>query len=79
VDVQVFEAVGQGVGDLVGALGEDCVGDRDAGLGEQVVLALAFSGVLLLQGRDNLAVVAFDRGERGVGQALVKQSGGDAE
>ena len=39
VDVQVFQAVGQRAGDLGGPLGQDGVGDRDAGLAEQVVLA----------------------------------------
>ena len=50
VDVQVLEAVGQRAGDRGGALGEDRVGDRDAGLAEQVVLARALPGVLLLAG-----------------------------
>ena len=79
VDVQVFQAVGERVDDRGGALGQDGVGDRDAGLAEQVVLALAFGGVLLLQRRADLAVVAFDRGEGGVGQAFGEQGGGDAE
>ena len=39
----------------------------------------AFGGVLLLQGGADLAVVAFDRGEGGVGQAFGEQGGGDAE
>ena len=33
MDVQVFQAVGKSVGDLVGSFGQDGVGDRDAGLG----------------------------------------------
>ena len=45
---------------------------------EEVVLALALAGVLLLQGCGYLAVVAFDRGEGGVGQAFGQQRGGDA-
>ena len=68
--MQVFQAVGQGLDDLVGSLGQDGVRDRDAGLAEQVVLALAFAGVLLLQGRGDLAVVALDRGEGRVGQTI---------
>ena len=79
MDVQVFQAFGQRAGDLVGALGQDGVGDRDAGRAEQVVLALAFGGVLLLQGGGDLPVVAFDGGEGVVGQALGEQRRRDAE
>ena len=39
----------------------------------------ALGGVLLLQGGGDLAVVAFDRGERRVGEAFGEQGGGDAE
>ena len=54
--------------------------DWDAGLAEEIVLTLvAFGSVQLLQGRGDLAVVAFDRGERGVRQALGQQGRGDAE
>ena len=38
----------------------------------------AFGGVLLLQGRADLAVVAFDGGEGLVGEAVGQQGGGDA-
>ena len=36
-------------------------------------------GVLLLERRGDLAVVAFDRGERRVRQTVSEQRGGDAE
>ena len=77
--MEVFQALGEGAGDLGGALGQGGVGNGDTRRAEQVVLALAFDGVLLLQGGADLAVVAFDRGEGGVGQAFGEQSGGDAE
>ena len=71
MDVQVFQAVGERVGDLDGSFGQDGVGDGDAGLAEQVVLALiTFGGVLLFQGCGYLAVVAFDRGEGRVREAF---------
>ena len=73
--MQVFQAVGQRASDLDGPFGQDGVGDWDAGLAEEVVLALALAGVLLLQGGGDLAVVALDRGERRVGQAFREQRG----
>ena len=79
VDMEVFEALGECAGNLGGSLGQGGVGDGDARGAEQVVLAFAFGGVLLLQGGADLAVVAFDRGEGGVGQAFGEQGGGDAE
>ena len=79
VDVEVFEALGECAGDLGGALGQDGVGDGDACGAEQVVLALAFGGVLLFQGGADLAVVAFDGLEGLVGEAFGEQGGGDAE
>src|SRR2546423_1481406 len=47
--MQVLQAVGQRASDLDGPFGEDRVGDRDAGLAEEVVLALALARVLLFQ------------------------------
>ena len=50
VDVQILQTFRQDLRDLISSLGEDHVGDRDAGLAEEVVLAFALAGVLLLQG-----------------------------
>ena len=59
------------MGDLVGSFGQDGVGDGDARLAEQVVLALiTLGGVLLFEGCGYLAVVAFNRGKGRVGEAF---------
>jgi hypothetical protein len=79
VDMEVFQILGEGAGDLGGPLGQVSVRDRDTRRAEQVVLALPFGGVLLLERGADLAVVAFDRGECGVGEAFGQQRGGDAE
>ena len=61
------------------ALGQDRFVTGMPDWAEQVVLALRVRRVLLLQGRADLAVVAFDRGEGRVGQAFGEQRGSDAE
>ena len=42
---------------------------------EEVVLALALGGVLLLEGRADLAVIAFDGGEGRIGEPFASSAG----
>ena len=72
VDVQVFQAVGERMGDLSGSFGQDSVGDAGCRHGlDQVVLALTRSlAFCFLRAGGYLAVVAFDRGEGRVREAF---------